>query len=59
MSRSVEGLIIERIENGFIVTENASPGASPKQWVFETPKGMAQFVGCWGSDKSTGKESSK
>jgi len=44
---------IETTENGFLVTQRATPvGSMGKLWVFETPEALANFVSTWGTDNS-------
>lgn len=45
----MEGLKIEVVENGFIVTETRpDQGMEGQQWAFESAQSLAEFVDGWG-----------
>lgn len=49
----MEDLIVEAVENGFVVLEGSGRDRAMmgKKWAFETPKALAEFVEEWGEEK--------
>jgi len=41
-------MIIESVENEFIVRDGNGSGMLGKKWAFETPKALAAFLHEWG-----------
>lgn len=51
-------LKIEVVENGFLVCEcGANPGLMGKQWVFQTPLALSDFMVQWGVEQETRRDS--
>lgn len=46
-------LDIRAVQNGFIVNEPHAAAMMGRQWVFETPEGLADFVKDWGIKRET------
>jgi hypothetical protein len=42
-------LVVHRVENGFIVTENPGPNYSlSRRWAFESAEALGEFMLLWG-----------
>ena len=48
----MKNLVITVTENGFIVSQDRDTmhATIERQWVFETPAGLATFIEKWGKD---------
>ena len=46
-------LVINRVKNGFLVSENSPHMGIGLQWAFESSTALAQFMKNWGKEHET------